>query len=112
MAKPNLLSKICVPAQVYLILSVLLLLVGAYYNFSVLTLVVKVVFVGIWTWLLNLLCKSDYMVLSWILALLPFVMLFLSALIAIDVVSHIMVKTAIANTSGVTPIHSIVLAGH
>lgn len=96
MAKSNVLSRICVPAQVYLILSVLLLLAGAYYNFSILTLLVKLVFIGIWTWLLNLLCKSDYEVLSWILALLPFVMVFLSALIAVDVVSNILVK-------GVTP---------
>lgn len=96
MAKSNILSRICVPAQVYLILSVLLLLAGAYYNFSILTLLVKLVFIGIWTWLLNLLCKSDYEVLSWILALLPFVMVFLSALIAVDVVSNILVK-------GVTP---------
>ena len=94
MAKSNILSRICVPAQVYLILSVLLLLAGAYYNFSILTLLVKLVFVGIWTWLLNLLCKSNYEVLSWILALLPFVMVFLSALIAVDVVSNILVKSA------------------
>lgn len=96
MAKSNVLSRICVPAQVYLILSVLLLLAGAYYNFSILTLLVKLVFIGIWTWLLNLLCKSDYEVISWILALIPFVMVFLSALIAVDVVSNILVK-------GVTP---------
>lgn len=94
MAKQNFLSGICVPAQVYLILSVLLLLAGAYYNFSLLTLFVKVIFIGIWTWILNLLCKSDYMVLSWILAVLPFVLLFLSALIAVDVMSNVLIQTA------------------
>lgn len=101
MAKSNLLSGICVPAQVYLILSILLLLAGAYYNFSILTLFVKVVFIGIWTWILNLLCKSDYMVLSWILALLPFILLFLSALIAVDVISNILVSNILVQ--GATP---------
>lgn len=88
------LKNICNPAMVYLVLSVLALLIMAAQNFNgdsiyclgsyscnvssvSLLFIVKIVYVIFWTWLLNIICKSGYPIVSWILVLLPFLLLFI-----------------------------------
>jgi len=81
---------ICPPAQFYLILSVFFLIGGVFYKFSIITLIFKVVFIGLWTWFLNWLCKKDLNVMSWILAFVPFLVVILSVLVAVDIMSVIL----------------------
>jgi len=40
--------------------------------------IVKIVYVGIWTYILDFFCKKGYTALSWFLVLLPFVLFFLA----------------------------------
>ena len=97
-------DKICTPAQIYLIVSVILLILS-YFGMSAisqqLTLnqsghpvlhslnftyqkdtrtsyVVQAVLIVLWTWLLSYLCNKGYSQLSWFLVLLPWVLMFLA----------------------------------
>ena len=85
--------KLCAPAYIYFILSVLTLVLLAIQNFgqdttycvgnlscnvsSVLSIFLsKAVYVIFWTWLLNKLCKMGLTNISWFLVLFPFVLYF------------------------------------
>jgi hypothetical protein len=65
---------LCTPALVYLILSIIGII---YYLFtySVGTVLLQTFFVLIWTWILNYICSSGYEVISWILVILPFILI-------------------------------------
>jgi hypothetical protein len=41
------------------------------------TLNTKLTFILLWTWILNLICRDGYPVISWILVFLPFIIIFL-----------------------------------
>ena len=87
-------NSLCAPAQLYLILSTLSILalliqnvsdplryrVGHYKvnlkHHNVLFFVFKIMYVLIWTFLLNRLCASGYKNVSWFLVLLPFILMF------------------------------------
>ena len=64
---------ICVPAMLYLILSIIVIIVMLFHKVSISSVLFKTLFVVIWTWLLNFLCSKGYEVLSWKLVLLPFI---------------------------------------
>jgi type III secretory pathway component EscR len=49
---------------------------------SFMTISIKLLFVLIWTWILNLLCSKGLSVVSWILVLLPFVLIFFVVLLS------------------------------
>jgi hypothetical protein len=80
---------LCLPSQVYLVFSVIVLIMGAVYNFGLLTILVKALFIGLWTWILNLICKEGYSVISWILVLLPIISIVLVALLAVDMTKKV-----------------------
>ena len=65
---------LCPPAIVYLVLSVISIVITAR-GVSVSSLFVNALFVGLWTFLLNVLCQRGYTALSWILVLLPLILL-------------------------------------
>ena len=87
--------KLCNPAKIYLSLSVISIItlilqnisnshsycVGSYsvnlQHSNVLFFIMKLLYVGIWTYLLNNLCTSGYENISWFLILLPFLSFFL-----------------------------------
>ena len=64
---------LCTPALVYLILSIIGII---YYLFtySIGTVLLQTFFMLIWTWLLNYICSSGYEVVSWILVILPIIL--------------------------------------
>ena len=97
-------SKMCTPAQIYLIVSVILLILS-YFGMSAISqqlttnqnghpilrslnftyqkdsrtsYVVQVVVIVLWTWLLSYLCSKGYSNLSWFLVLLPWILMFLA----------------------------------
>jgi hypothetical protein len=67
--------KLCTPALIYFVLSVFSVLVLITQGVMAFTLIVKVVFILLWTWLLNFLCNKGFGIISWILVVLPFVFL-------------------------------------
>ena len=97
------LRNLCTPALFYFVLSVVAIVMLAFQNMGntqvycvgayscptssvVAIFLVKIVYVLFWTWLLNIICKSGYETVSWVLVLLPFILMFI--LIAMMFISH------------------------
>jgi hypothetical protein len=89
----KLLKKLCTPAYVYLVISVVSILVLMFQNGgntntycvgsfecpvanTSLIFLGEIIYVIFWTFILNLICKSGYKNISWFLVLLPFVLFF------------------------------------
>jgi hypothetical protein len=113
-------DKLCIPAQIYLIVS-FILMVLSYFGLNAisqqLTLnqsnssflqslnftyqkdartsyVVQAVFIVLWTWVLSYLCNKGFSNLSWFLILLPWVLMFLAFFVyIIETVKHIFFNT-------------------
>ena len=86
-------KKLCKPAYIYFMLSLLSITILAIQNFgqntvycvgcyscnvtSVISIFLsKALYIVFWTWLLNKLCKMGYSSISWFLVLFPFVLYF------------------------------------
>jgi len=78
-------NKYCTPAQVYVVLAVFSILVGFFKNFKVLTLGINVLLVLVWAWILNWLCSKGLRSISWLIVLLPFIVLASSYYMAQDI---------------------------
>ncbi len=65
-------KNLCAPALVYLILVVVGIIAQIMGNMATFSNTISTIIVaGLWTWLLNFVCKSGYTVVSWILVFLP-----------------------------------------
>jgi hypothetical protein len=89
MANSNKKPAICVPAMLYLILSVIALISMAFQSCGALCLLFNVLFIAIWTWFLNFLCREGYTIISWILVLLPFILFILMILFSYEVIKRL-----------------------
>ena len=90
------LKKLCTPAFIYFLISMVAILVLAIQNFTTsgnlycagvfkcevysvaLIFFIKILYVLFWTWILQLICNAGYPMVSWFLLLLPFIALFLA----------------------------------
>ncbi len=90
----NIYNSLCTPAQLYLVLSVISILallmqncsspmtytVGRYTvpleHHNMIFFVFKAIYILVWTFLLNQLCRYGYGGISWFLVLLPFILMF------------------------------------
>jgi hypothetical protein len=68
-------NKLCFPAKIYLIFSLISIVFAVITNVGVFAVLLKILFVGLWAWLLNTLCVKGFEVVSWILVLLPFIVM-------------------------------------
>jgi len=99
------LRNLCTPAQIYLLLSMAaILMIGLQTSMSggssnycvgmfscstvnVISLfAVKILFILVWTWILNIICKNGNETVSWILVLIPIVLMFI--FIAMTFMTH------------------------
>jgi len=80
------LSKVCKPALVYLVLSIISVIVIIMKKMTALTVITKILFVLLWTFFLDFLCKKGYKSVSWFLVLLPFLVMLGTFLMALEVV--------------------------
>lgn len=93
MAFPKKLRELCTPSLVYFVISMLALVIALLQNLgnsksytlgsfscnvpsTILIFIVKLIYIFFWTWILNLICKDGHSGISWLLVLLPFVLLF------------------------------------
>ena len=81
-------KKYCTPAQVYLVLAVIGLVSGFLRNFRVMTLIFNSIFVVLFAWILNFLSSKGLTAISWVLVLLPFVLLASAFFLAMDAADH------------------------
>ena len=90
---PKTLKDLCTPAAVYFIISMIALVIVILQNLgnthsynignfscrvpnTMLVFVVKFIYIVFWTYVLNLICKDGHVGISWLLVLLPFILLF------------------------------------
>lgn len=93
MAFPRRLKDLCTPALIYFIISIISLVIifvqnlghqNSYHigNFScrvpntMMVFFMKLIYILFWTWVLNLICKDGNVGISWLLVLLPWILLF------------------------------------
>jgi fatty acid desaturase len=81
---------LCPPAMLYLILGILGIIAMLTQQFRAMTLILKIVFILIWTWFLNLLCSAGYSAVSWFLVILPFVLFIVLLFFMKDVFHQLM----------------------
>jgi len=79
-------KSLCTPAMVYLVLAILAL-VMAFRYVSLMTLTSKLIFALIWTWFLNFLCSKGHSGISWFLVLIPYILMAMMMLLAMDAAS-------------------------
>ena len=79
-------SKYCTPAQLYLVLGAIGIILAFFKDYGVETLLTKSLFLVLWAWVLNWLCSKGFKAISWILVLLPFIMMFFTYFFIKDVV--------------------------
>jgi hypothetical protein len=87
-------KNLCTPAYIYLMISIFTIVVIGIQNLGdnsvyclgphscqtenkVTIFILKIIYIIFWTWLLNIICKSGYETVSWVLVLIPYVLLFL-----------------------------------
>ncbi len=87
-------SKYCTPAQLYLVLGAIGLIGGFFKNYGMETLLTKALFLVIWAWVLNWLCSKGFKAVSWILVLLPFILVLFMFFFIKDIV---LVKEGVDN---------------
>ena len=76
---------LCNPAMLYLILSIIVILMGLSAQVQVGVFVVKLIWMVVWVYILNLLCSKGYTTVSWVLVLLPFILIAFMALMMLEV---------------------------
>jgi hypothetical protein len=76
---------LCNPAMLYLILSIIAILMGFSAQVQVGVFVVKLIWMVVWVYILNLLCSKGYTTVSWVLVLLPFILIAFMALMMLEV---------------------------
>lgn len=68
-------KQLCAPAKLYFVIAVFSAIVMLFNRVSILTVLVKLVFAFLWTCVLCWLCKKGLQMISWVLVLLPFVLM-------------------------------------
>ena len=90
---PTNMKELCNPAAIYFVISIIALVMVLFQNLgnqnsytvgsfscrvpsTILVFIVKLIYILFWTWILNLICKDGHTGVSWLLVLLPFILLF------------------------------------
>ena len=90
---PKTLKELCTPAMIYFVISITSLIMVLFQNLgnsnsynigsfscrvpnTALVFVAELIYVLFWTYVLNLICKDGHTSLSWLLVLLPWMLLF------------------------------------
>lgn len=94
MAKiPTSLKQLCTPAMLYFVISMIALIIVAFQNLghrdsyhignfscrvpnTLFVFIIKFIYIVFWTYVLNLICKDGHVGISWLLVLLPWLLLF------------------------------------
>lgn len=76
-------TSLCAPALIYLVFSVLAILYMIYDHYNAGSVIIKLLFIILWTWILNLLCEKGFEAISWFLVLLPFIIFILFIVIVL-----------------------------
>jgi hypothetical protein len=90
---PKTVKELCTPAMIYFVISIIALAMVLLQNLgnqnsynvgsfscrvpsTALVFIIKLIYILFWTWVLNLICKDGHTSISWLLVLLPWILLF------------------------------------
>jgi hypothetical protein len=90
---PTNIKELCTPASIYFVISIISLALILLQNLgnqnsytvgsfscrvpsTALIFIIKLIYILFWTWILNLICKDGHTNISWLLILLPWILLF------------------------------------
>ena len=90
---PTNIKELCTPAAIYFVISIVALAMVLLQNLgnqnsydigsfscrvpsTALIFIIKLIYILFWTWVLNLICRDGHSIVSWLLVLLPFILLF------------------------------------
>jgi hypothetical protein len=93
MSFPKSFKELCSPAALYFIISIISLVIVLFQNLgnsnsytvgsfscrvpnTMMVFIIKLIYILFWTWVLNLICKDGHTGISWLLVLLPWILLF------------------------------------
>lgn len=79
-------KKMCLPAKIYLAILIFTIIIAIFQGIGLIAVLFKTVFGLIWMWILNWICSKGYTNLSWVLLLLPYVIMFLIVATTVEVV--------------------------
>lgn len=68
-------SEMCVPAIVYLVMSLLGLFGSLMHMTNALTFIAQLIYICVWTALINWVCSKGYIGMAWLLVFLPIIIL-------------------------------------
>lgn len=106
-------SELCNPAKIYVVLSGLFIILDILYMLdnklftflSIGTMGIHLVFVYLWTFLLDYLCLNGYGVLAWIAVFFPFILIFIMMILfaAFIVIDEVMINTMMYSSQNQIP---------
>lgn len=90
---PKTLKALCTPAALYFVISMVALVIVFFQNIgntnsynvgnfscrvpsTIMVFIIKFMYIAFWTYILNLICKDGHVGISWLLVLLPWILLF------------------------------------
>jgi hypothetical protein len=73
-------KEICTPAKVYFFISAVAVIISLFSGFHLTPFLMKVGFVLLWTYLVNLLCKKGFKTFSWFFAFSPYIFILVGSL--------------------------------
>lgn len=71
-------SKLCTPAKIYFAIAVIATIIALFNGASIMMAFSKMVFAFIWTFILGWLCQKGFNSISWVLVLLPYIIILLA----------------------------------
>ena len=69
-------SSLCTPAFIYFVISFIYLIISSLKSFNIMSIIFNIVIIMVWSWILNFLCSNGYTIVSWVILILPFFVLF------------------------------------
>ena len=72
--------KLCTPAQIYLFIALIMCVLALISRAKITHILMKLLFAVIWTIILNFICSKGYTQVSWVLVLLPYILIALGML--------------------------------
>lgn len=78
-------STLCTPAKLYFVLSVLACVIALFNGVKFMTVSINLIVAFIWTAILGWFCKNGFTPISWLLVLLPYIMM---VLVFLKIVSY------------------------
>lgn len=98
-------KELCTPAALYFVISVIAIIVALFNGMKLMAVGIKAIFVIIYTFFLNFLCKKGFKSVSWFLVLLPYILM-----LAIFLMAFFKIKEGAENMGAPPDVASAVAA--